>query len=167
MEWSTAFDAVSTLAVVSGVWFAIVEMRRFRLQRAHDSAVQLVTAFQTSDFQDAIHLVILLPDGLSKREIVARAGSDAPLVNLFLARVEAIGMLVGHREIAIEDVADLIYGPVVIGWRKLSRYAEDERAETGSAKWLEWVQWLAERLEVRQAERPKQAAYLMHRDWKP
>ena len=167
MSWSTALNAVSTLAVVSGVWFAIVEMRRFRHQRVHDSAVQLVTAFQTSDFQEAIHIVVMLPEGLSKPEIVARLGPDARFVHLFLTRLEGIGMLVGRREIAIDHVADLISGPVVIGWRKLCRYVEDERAETGSVVWLEWVQWLAERIEEQQTEKPKQPAYLQHRDWKP
>ena len=118
-----------TLAVVSGSGLRSSRCAGSATSASHDSAVQLVTAFQTSDFQEAIHIVVMLPEGLSKPEIVARLGPDARFVHLFLTRLEGIGMLVGRREIAIDHVADLISGPVVVGWRKLCRYVEDERRD--------------------------------------
>ncbi len=160
----TALDLIATFTIVAGLGFAVIEVRRFRRQRERDSVVQLVTLFQASDFQQSIYVVLRLPDRLGTAAF--RERGDLEAVDLFLARLEGIGMLVGRREISISHVNDLLHAPIVIGYRLLLTHIEETRDLFGSHLLFEWVQWLAEHLE-RAAPVGRAAAYEEHRDWMP
>jgi hypothetical protein len=78
---------------------------------------------------------------------------------------EAMGVLV-HRRIAPRSlVQDLVGGVIVVIWRRLQPWLTQLRSEQSNPSDLEWLQWLAEQLEQRRAE--KLPAYLQHRSWVP
>ena len=63
-------------------------------------------------------------------------------------------------------VDDILSGPLLLSWRKLSRYVTEYRAELQRDTMYEWFQWLAERMQQREVKHSPVPAYVAHRDWR-
>jgi hypothetical protein len=50
-------------------------------------------------------------------------------------------------------------------WRKLPRYVEELREATARPTGREWFQWLAERIQEGESDRPPVPAHVEHRKW--
>jgi hypothetical protein len=62
-------------------------------------------------------------------------------------------------------VDDFFSGPIVLSWRKLRRYVEQQRLELHRDTIWEWFQWLAERMLERESATPPIPAHIQHRHW--
>jgi hypothetical protein len=160
-------QALETAAVVTGIGFAIVQVRQYRRDRRRAAAVELLHSFQTPAFAEALNLVYNLPDGLSRDEIERRLEGRFHLVYSLMTTWESLGILVHMGEIDLGLVEDFFSGPILISWRKLERHVEGERAATGRETIEEWFQWLAERLRARESVAAAIPAYIEHRNWRP
>jgi hypothetical protein len=167
MDAELLLQSVQAAVVVSGVGFAIHEMRKYREERNREVALELVHTFQTPEFAKALLIVCDLPDDLSKAEIEAAVGDDFYLVYAMVTTWESIGILVHRGEISIDLVDDFFSGPILLSWRKLHRYFLEQRSMTGRETWGEWFQWLAERFAEREATTAPVPAHLQFRDWRP
>ncbi len=166
MSSVSLFDLVSATAIVVGLVIGIVELQLARRRRQRESAMRVFSIFVTSDFVRSLHRVVDLPDGLGKEELIAHLGDDLDDFYYFLSTLEALGVLVYRREISIELVEDNWSGPILIGWRKLEQYVQEQREAMGRENWAEWVQWLAERIGEGERDKPAVPAHIEHKDWK-
>ena len=112
-------------------------------------------------------LVFALPDNLSKAEVEARAGDGIAALYTLLTTWESLGILVYRGQVELAMVDDFFSGPILLSWRKLRRYVEEQRAELGRETIEEWFQWLAERMLERESRTPPVPAHIEHRDWAP
>lgn len=167
MDFASALSLVSTIAIVLGVIFAAYQLNVLRLQRSREVQLTLASSFQTADFQEALQMLVTLPDGLTKAEIDARLGPASVHIFHWFGTMETLGILVHHREVPIGIVDDFFSGPIVFSWRRLNRYVADVRRETGRDTMHEWFQWLAERFLEREATTPPVPAHIAYRAWKP
>ena len=78
---------------------------------------------------------------------------------------EALGILLYRKEVSIDLVDDFFSGPIVVSWRKLSRYIAELRRDAQRDTYFEWVQWLAERMMEREKQTPPVPAHIAHHDW--
>jgi hypothetical protein len=167
MELSTIANLINALAVTAGVIFAAVQIRDYRRQQHRDSMSALVRSFQTPSFAHSLRRVSSLPDNVACEQIPALLGPDGEdHVYALLTSWEALGILLHRKEITIDLVDDFFSGPIIVSWRKLSRYVEAMRAEAKRDTYFEWVQWLAERMMERESKTPPVPAHIAHRDWK-
>jgi hypothetical protein len=164
MDLALALNVISTIAIVSGVVFAGVQLRQARVQRAREAEMLLTRSFQTPEFNLAMFTVIELPDGVSDAQIDALGVSD--IVNYWRGSMESLGILVHHREMSIELVEDFFSGPIVLSWRKLQKATEDSRKSTGRDTMNEWFQWLAERIQERETAKPPVPANIEYANWR-
>lgn len=167
MNAEAIFQGIQVLAVVTGMGFAVQEIRRYRRDRNREAAMELLRAFQTPDFAKAVVLVYRLPDGLSKRDIESRPGDDLYVVYAMSTTWESIGALLHRGEISIDLVDHFFSGPIVVSWRKLRNHVAEEREETGRATVSEWFQWFAEQFMGRESEAPPIPGNIQFRDWRP
>ena len=155
------------IAVVVGVGFAMVQVRQYRRDKHREAAMELLHAFQTPSFARALNIIYSMPDGLSKEEVERFAGDEFHLVYAMTTTWESIGILVYRGEVSLQLVDDFFSGPVMISWRKLENQIIGERNEVGRQTINEWFQWLKERLEETESDKPPVPAHIEHRDWKP
>ena len=167
MDAELLLQSVQAAVVVSGVGFAVYELRKYREERNREAALELVHTFQTPEFAKALLIVCDLPDGLSKAEVEAEVGEDFYLLYAMVTTWESIGILVHRGEMSIDLVDDFFSGPILLSWRKLQGYFFDQRREADRETWGEWFQWLAERFAEREAAAPPVPAHLQFRDWRP
>ena len=167
MDLTTATNLISTIAIVLGVGFAAYQLYLLRLQRAREVQLTLARSLQGPDFQEALQKIVFLPEGLSKAEIDERLGPDRDVVFHWFGSMEALGVLLHHREVSLSVVDDFFSGPIVLSWRRLQGYVADVRRETKRDTMHEWFQWLAERFIERENVAPPVPAHVAYRSWRP
>lgn len=143
MSMEVVLQAIEAAAVVTGVGFAIVQVRQYRRDRRRTAAIELLHSFQTPAFAEALNIVYNLPDGLSREELEARLQGRFHILYSLMTTWESLGILVHMGEIELGLVDDFFSGPILISWRKLKGHVEGERSATGRATIEEWFQWLA------------------------
>ena len=167
MSVEEIFQIIEAIAVVIGVGFAMVQVRQFRRDKHREAAMELLHAFQTPSFARALNIIYSMPDGLSKEEVERFAGDEFHLVYAMTTTWESIGVLVYRGEVSLQLVDDFFSGPVMVSWRKLENHIKGERDEVGRQTINEWFQWLKERLEESESDKPPVPAHIEHKDWKP
>jgi hypothetical protein len=141
-----------------------MQWRASRRQRAREAEVLILRSFESPDFTRAMHRILALPNGLSKKEVDAQMDRD--LLWYWFGAMESVGLLVHHRAIDLGLVDEAFGGPIILSWSKLGPYARESRKAVKRESMHEWFQWLAERLA--ELERPGRiAAQIRERDWKP
>ena len=167
MDLSTLANLINAFAVTAGVIFAGVQIRDYRRRRQLDSMSALVRSFQNLSFAEALRLVSSLPDNAQPEDIRTILGPKGEgHVYFRLTSWEALAILLFRKELTIELVDDFFSGPIIVSWRKLSRYVDAMRAEAKRDTYFERVQWLAERMMERESKIPAVPAHVAHRDWK-
>jgi hypothetical protein len=165
MTSGAVLNLVSALALFGGLVFTGLQIRASQQQRSRETMFQLLQSFRTREFVEGMTVFADLPDGLSRAELEARLGDKLLPVRMVLFALESIGSLVQKREIPIDLVEEYFRGPVLLAWRKTEHYMRDLRADIGSPRVYEYVQWLAERIAERNAD-GREPAYIAYRDWK-
>jgi hypothetical protein len=167
MDLSTLANLINAIAVTAGVIFAAVQIRHYRQQRRRDAMLELVRSFQSASFASALRRVNTLPDGADLQRIRETLGPDGEhAVFLIGLTWESIGVLVFRREVTLDLVADFFSGAIVISWRKLHVFVEEDRRSLKRETVWEWFQWLAERMIEREKKLPPNPAHIAHRDWR-
>jgi len=166
MNVSTVAELVSTVAVVTGLIFAAVQLRQFRIRQEREAAQQLVRSFQTTDFAWAMVRVFEMPGGLSKVQIEEHLGDDLRIVYALITTWESIGVLVYRNQLSLDVVDDFFSGPILVSWDKLRPLMEGQRDLLNRETIGEWFQWLAERMRDRESLHPPVPAHLAFKDWK-
>ncbi|MGA9102520.1 DUF4760 domain-containing protein [Aeromicrobium sp.] len=166
MNWSVVADVVNAGAVTIGVVFAASQLFDIRKQRKRDAMLGLVRSFQSGDFTTALRHINSLPDGADRAAIRATLGPDGEdQVFMIGLTFESLGVLVFRHEVTMDLIDDFFSGAIVISWRKLHVYVEEDRRDLGRETVWEWFQWLSERVAEREREINPVPAHVAHRDW--
>ncbi|HEX4822809.1 MAG TPA: hypothetical protein VFV19_00690 [Candidatus Polarisedimenticolaceae bacterium] len=166
MTLPIVISMISTTAIVTGVFFALLQLRLMNRQRARESALQMLHSFRTPDFLEAINIVFDLPENLSRRELEERLGNKMQCILVLFGTFESLGILVYRRDIDIEMVEDFSSGILILSGRKLRRYIDEYRKTGNRETYYEWYQWLHEQVARREAANPSVPAFVAHKDWR-
>jgi hypothetical protein len=166
MNWSVIADVVNAAALTVGVVFAATQLVDLRRQRRREAMLALVRSFQSADFTTALRRVNSLPDGADRATIRARLGPEGEdQVFLLGLTWESLGVLVFRGEINLQLIDDFFSGAIVVSWRKLHAFVEEDRDELERETVWEWFQWLAERVIEREHSAHPVPAHHAHRVW--
>lgn len=167
VDISTLANLVNAAAVTAGVIFAAVQIHHYRQRRRRDAMLELLRSFQSRDFTSALRRVNTLPDGADLRTIRDVLGPDgADDVFMLGLTWESLGVLLFRREVSLDLMDDLFSGAIIISWRKLHVFVEEDRRTTERNTVWEWFQWLAERMLEREKSVPPVPAHIAHRSWR-
>lgn len=168
LEWQWIFDAVTMVSVIVGLTIAVIELRQFRAAQQSQTLLALYQTLQNPDRIRGRDILRYLPDTLSVASIDAlMAGPNGQVIIQTLLSFEGMGVMVYRGDISIEWVDELFHFEIVDSWQKVKAGVLARREATGYPGVMEWLQWLAERLQEREAASPKAGAYDLYRDWRP
>ncbi len=157
---------ISASMFVISVIIGVIQLNLVKKQRAREAELLLVRSFQTMEFMRAQNLVLNLPDDLKKADILNMNPEEKNLIFYWLGAWEALGIMVFKREISMSVMDDYFSGPIIISWKKLSTYVEQDRKDLNRETMHEWYQWLAEHMEEREANTPAKPAHITYKNWK-
>jgi hypothetical protein len=165
-QFELILQLVTLAALLAGILFGILEIRRVAKSRAEKAALEVFDITVQREVMDALTLILDLPKDADPEKIRGSAElrrSSELLMTLF----EYWGIMVYYRVAPLRTL-DLIVGGLVCGsWDRLHRYVEWERDTTGVLVRAEWFQWLADRLNEYPQPEKKVGAHVAFADWKP
>jgi hypothetical protein len=111
-----------------GAFFAAYQLADLRRQRRREAVLALVRSFQSAHFTSALRQTNSLPDGADRatiRELLGPTGEN----QVFLVGLtwESLGVLVFRRQVDMETMDDFFSGAIMVSWRKLSKFVEEDR----------------------------------------
>jgi superfamily I DNA/RNA helicase len=166
VDLSTLANLINAFAVTAGVIFAATQIRYYRQRRRRDAMVELVRSFQNPSFTSAFRRVLSLPDDATTEQIREKLGPDGEeTVYLVTLTWESLGVMLFRGEVTIDLIDDFFSGPILISWRKLNVFVEEDRRALDRETVSEWFQWLAERMIEREKRTPAVPAHIAHREW--
>ena len=166
LDLATVLNAISTLAIVLALVFTGLQVRLGNQSRVDQAAIAVIQSSQNDSWTHALELLTCLPAD-ARPEDVDRAGTQIErAVFEFGVRLETTAYLVYLRLVSMEAIDDIMGGVTLMYWSRAKRWAERERVRTGNPKFLEWCEWLADRIAERRAARGHEPAHVRHRDWR-
>jgi hypothetical protein len=152
-------------ALLGGAIFGLVQFSEVRRRRRSQVAAELCRAFADPELARAVTIVRSLPDGISLRDLQAMDREYEASAQVIGMSFETMGLLVHERIADFHVVQQLTGGLLLMLWRKIRVWTEDTRIEHQNPRFGEWVQWLVERFEEREAD--VEPAYRAHASWQP
>ncbi|MFI5171757.1 MAG: hypothetical protein ACHQFW_05165 [Chitinophagales bacterium] len=165
MQLTTILAIMNTTVFLAGGIFAGVQLRLMTKQKERDSAIQLLHSFQTPLFLEGVDIVFKLPEGLSKKEVETVLGEKMICILVLFGTFESLAILIVRKELDIKLVEDFFSGVILLSWKKFKNYIFEMREVGHRDTYYEWVQWLSEQLEKREAKVPSVPAYEMWKEW--
>lgn len=156
-------EIFGTVTILIGGLFAAVQFVEYRRRTRNAAAAELCRRFAEPELARAINLIRRLPDGITLEEFRKLPPEYEQAAQIIGMSFETMGLLVFRNMASFSMIQDLTGGLLLMMWRKIRVWVEDTRREQGTARFGEWVQWLAERLDELEAE--KVPAYEAHRGW--
>jgi hypothetical protein len=160
-------DIIASVGVMLGLVFAGIQLRQFRLSQEREAGLELLHSYQTPLMARGLQLMFALPDALCREDVETRLGKELATLWVLMVTWESLGVLVYRGQVELAMVDDFFSGPLLLSWRKLQRYVEEYRAQLQRDTMFEWFQWLAERMQEREALTPPLPAHIGCRNWRP
>jgi hypothetical protein len=138
-------NIITTVAVVVGVGFGMIELRQALRARADVAAAQIVRGVQTQEIRRAVQRVLALPNDVDPAVIRA----DPTLIADALAidsACEMWGSLVYERIVELHMLDRMVGGWVRGTWMRLRAWVNAERVDNRSPNVAEWWEWLYDML---------------------
>jgi len=146
-DLASGLNIVTTVAVVVGVVFAMVQLQHGARTRRDHAAVDVVRTVQTQEVRQAMATILMLPDNVSPEMI----RNDPKLLAAALAvdsACEMWGCLVYENVVDLHMLDRMVGGWVRGSWRKLGGWVEAERLDNRNPNIGEWWQWLYDKIEA-------------------
>jgi hypothetical protein len=157
-------EIIGIVAIIFGIVFGLLQLRQHRKQ-SHDMAIlELARSFEAPEFTEAYMLVTSLNAGILDKELQSRGPEFVAAAMRVGWKFETVGMLIYHRVVPMDAMADLVGGFSLKLWSILSAWAEEMRETKQQPEFFEWYQWLVEKLEER-GESNGDPAYLAKHAW--
>ncbi len=151
------------LSFIVGLIFGIVQVRAAAQDRRERLTLETLRQFQTREFVDLMHF-ITSHDMPSKREaMLALPDNEQAMYIQYSQEMESLGILVAERFINIDLVDKTLGSLVVTTWEKYKAVFLDIREKQPDPFLGEYFQWLAEQIEKRMRENPRQPFHISHR----
>ncbi len=148
-----------TLSVVIALIFGIAQVKAAERDRRERLTLETLRVFSTREFSELINFVNTIEVPKTREEFAALP-SDHQIKLIHIGQqMESIGMLVYEHYIEL-DLIDKTLGDFVSNtWNKFKPMFEDSRAKIPDPYLAEYNQWLAERIEERMKNNPREPYY--------
>jgi hypothetical protein len=166
LDLAAWLNIVSTVAIVGALLFTALQVRQGNVKRRDQAAVTLIQTTQSEGWTRAFELIGRLPQDVQVADIDHAGTEVARAIIEFGVRLENVGYLVYRRNVDIETVDDLIGGVTLMFWSRVKDWSIRERKRAGNPKFLEWCEWLANRISERREQRGHKPAEELYADWR-
>ncbi len=152
-------DLALALSFVVGLIFGIAQVRAAARDRRERLTLETLRNFQTRDFAELMYYITTHTLPKTNEELRALPPKEQVLFIQFAQEMESLGILVAERLINTDLVDKTIGSLVTISWEKYKTLFLDMREKMPDPFLGEYFQWLAELIDVRMHENPREPFY--------
>jgi hypothetical protein len=147
-----------SLTFLAGLIFGIAQVKVAARDRRERLTIETLRAFQSREFAELMAFVNSKRFPKNREESAALDPESTILMIEFSQKMESLGILVAEGLVDIELVDKTLGTYVTVTWNKYKNFILPIRNERDPYL-SEYYQWLAERMEERQAANPRTPFY--------
>ena len=147
------------LSFVIALIFGIAQVNTANRDRRERLTIETLRNFQTREFAELILFVNSHSMPSNSKEMNALPLKEQVFIIQFGQQMESLGMLVAERLINIDLVDKTLGSFVTLTWEKYKPLFSDLREKQPDPFLGEYFQWLAERIDERMKQNPRQPFY--------
>ena len=159
-------EILGVLALISAIVFGWIQVRQHRNDTRNAALIALASSFEDQEFTDAYMLVTSLDNNITLDGIRERGEAYEKAALRIAMKFETVGLMIYKGYVPIDALEDLVGGAALAIWQILHQYVRDMRVDRRHPTFMEWFQWLVERLQER-GKTESLPAYEAHKDWMP
>jgi hypothetical protein len=152
-----------TLSFIVALVFGIAQVRLAKRDRRERFTLETLRTFQTREFAELISFVSLHPTPSSFKELNSLPFDEQAKFIQLAQEMESLGILVADRLIDIDLVDKTLGSFVTTAWQKYKIVFEDIRQNQPDPFLGEYFQWLAEYIDDRMQNHPRQPFFETHK----
>ena len=158
-------EIVGIITIIGGLYFGLNQLRQNRLQGLDMALSECARSFENKEFTEPYRLISSLSQSVNKQQLEAMDAKYHSAATRVCMKFETIGLLI-HREIVpIDAMEDLVGGATILIWDILEPWIMETRKENNHELFVEWFQWLVERLRELGTEQ-RAPANIRYANWK-
>ena len=158
-------EIIGIIAIIFGITFGLLQLRQHRRQSRDMAILELARSFEDPEFTEAYMLITSLEVGISDNDLQSKGPEYVAAAMRVGWKFETIGLLIYKRVVPMDAMADLVGGFSLKLWSILGEWAQEMRQKQDQPEFLEWYQWLVEKL-VERGESTRKPAYEASRLWR-
>ena len=147
------------LSFIVALIFGIAQVKAAARDRRERLTLETLRNFQTREFAELIQYITSRNMPTNRKELQALPLNDQLIFIQFAQQMESLGLLVAEKLINIDLVDKTLGSLVTTGWEKYKIMFLDMREKTPDPFLGEYFQWLAERIDERMRENPREPFY--------
>ena len=148
------------LSLIVAVIFGISQSKSAARDRKERLTLETLRAFHTREFAEFIIDITRHKFPTSQKELFALPEEQQAKFIQFAQEMESIGLLVAEKYINLELVDKTLGSFVATAWQKYKPVFEDIRVKSPDPFLGEYFQWLAESIDARMQNTPRQPYHL-------
>ncbi len=156
---TTAANLALALSLIVALIFGVAQVRTAARDRRERLTLETLRNFQTREYAELIRSVISREMPSNRDELQSLPIDEQVLFIQLSQQMESLGILVAEGLIDIDLVDKTLGSFVTTTWEKYEPLFLSIREQTPDPFMAEYFQWLAERIDERMRENPRQPFY--------
>ncbi len=152
------------LVLIYGMWLALKQFKLLRNQRRDLAIMECARSFEDKEFTEAYALLTNLNVGTTKKQINSLGVEYENAALRTGMKFETIGLLVFKGVVPIDAMEDLVGSASINIWNSLKVWVYETRMERSHPTFLEWYEWLVDRL-IERGNSNRTPAYEKYKNW--
>ncbi|MFL5788749.1 MAG: hypothetical protein ACJ748_11895 [Flavisolibacter sp.] len=148
-----------TLSFIVALIFGVAQVKTASRDRRERLTLETLRNYQTREFAELIQYVTNKTMPANTKEFRALSADEQVMFIQFGQEMESLGILVAERLINIDLVDKTLGSLVTTTWEKYKTLFLDMREHQPDPFLGEYFQWLAERIDKRMKEQPREPFY--------
>jgi hypothetical protein len=157
-------EIAGVAAVIAAIIFGWLQVRHYRNESRNAALMELARSFEDKDFTEAYLLVTALPREISLADLQQKGEACENAALRIGMKFETIGLMIYKGYIPIDALEDLVGEAAIALWEVLRVWIYEMREDRSHPTFMEWFQWLVDRLEER-GRRKRPPAFEIYNDW--
>jgi hypothetical protein len=149
-----------TLSFVVALIFGIAQVKAAARDRRERLTLETLRAFQTREFAQLLQYINLKKMPVTQKEMQALPVEEQVNLIQFGQEMESLGILVAKKIINIDLVDETLGSFVTNSWEKYKPVFTDIREKANDPFLGEYFQWLAEYIDERMKQNPREPFHL-------
>ena len=149
-----------TLSFIVAVIFGLAQVKASARDRKERLTLETIRNFQTREFAELIFFVTTNKFPVSIAEFNQVPAKERILLIQFAQQMETLGMQVAEGLINLDLIDKTLGSLVVTTWEKYKIVFKEMREKTPDPFLGEYFQWLAERIDKRMRENPREPFHI-------
>ena len=160
LDFAGILNLVSTFTLIGALVFTALQVRQANRARRDQAAITMLQTALSQNSALMLEMFAEIPENAPAAAIDDYDQERRQAILEFGLRLEVMGFMAARDLVDLDTVNEMAGGVVLAFWSRAGEWAKARRENTGHQEFLEWCEWLAQRISAHRATHTYAPAHL-------